>query len=217
MEQASTVDAREAEHFGRLAADWWNPNGSSAPLHQLNPPRLAYLRRQIDAHWRGDPGSFTPLAGKRALPGAGPWRVHYHVPLHADPTPPLVTTHEQLTGTLRALFGGERALTDHVEAETYTWSVLPAGQRPEDEDQLARGLDPHPLLRRVDLILVEDETDVAALVEGGKREHQYEHDDKDRQDKLRRPHEPVVAAARFRPMPLAGKVAPSGFGQGPVP
>ncbi|MBL1067783.1 metabolite traffic protein EboE [Streptomyces sp. 7-21] len=80
------------------------------------------------------------LAGKRALPGAGPWRVHYHVPLHADPTPPLVTTHEQLTGTLRALFGGERALTDHVEAETYTWSVLPAGQRPEDEDQLARGL-----------------------------------------------------------------------------
>ncbi|MES2336959.1 MAG: bifunctional 2-polyprenyl-6-hydroxyphenol methylase/3-demethylubiquinol 3-O-methyltransferase UbiG [Pseudomonadota bacterium] len=62
-----TIDPREAAHFGRLAADWWNPNGSSAMLHRLNPPRLAYLRAQVDAHWGGDAASFTPLAGKRAL------------------------------------------------------------------------------------------------------------------------------------------------------
>jgi 2-polyprenyl-6-hydroxyphenyl methylase/3-demethylubiquinone-9 3-methyltransferase len=65
--RAGTVDAREATHFGRMAAEWWDPKGSSAPLHQLNPPRLAYLRRQIDAHWGGDGVGFTPLAGKRAL------------------------------------------------------------------------------------------------------------------------------------------------------
>lgn len=63
----ATVDPREAEHFGRLAADWWNPNGSSAMLHRLNPARLAYLRDAIDDHWGGDTGGFSPLAGRTAL------------------------------------------------------------------------------------------------------------------------------------------------------
>ncbi len=61
------IDAREAAHFGKLAADWWNPKGSSAMLHRLNPPRLAYLRERVDVHWDGDSASFRPLAGKRAL------------------------------------------------------------------------------------------------------------------------------------------------------
>lgn len=63
----ATVDAREAEHFGRLAADWWNPRGSSAMLHRLNPARLAYLRDAVDAHWRSDSSGFAPLAGRTAL------------------------------------------------------------------------------------------------------------------------------------------------------
>ena len=63
----ATVDAREASHFGKLAGEWWDPTGSSAMLHRLNPPRLTYLRRQIDAHWGGDGTGFTPLAGKRVL------------------------------------------------------------------------------------------------------------------------------------------------------
>lgn len=67
MTSKATIDPREAEHFGRLAADWWNPKGSSAMLHRLNPPRLRYIRDAIDAHWGGDPNSFTPLAGKTAL------------------------------------------------------------------------------------------------------------------------------------------------------
>lgn len=61
------IDAREAAHFGRLAADWWDPKGSSAMLHRLNPPRLTYLRAQLDLHWGGDLDSYAPLAGKRAL------------------------------------------------------------------------------------------------------------------------------------------------------
>lgn len=64
---ATTIDPAEAAHFGRLAADWWDPRGSSAMLHRLNPPRLAYLRGQVDAHWGGDPHGFTPLAGRSAL------------------------------------------------------------------------------------------------------------------------------------------------------
>jgi 2-polyprenyl-6-hydroxyphenyl methylase/3-demethylubiquinone-9 3-methyltransferase len=64
---ATTIDPKEAAHFGTLAAEWWDPKGSSAMLHRLNPPRLRYLREQIDAHFGGDATSFTPLAGKRAL------------------------------------------------------------------------------------------------------------------------------------------------------
>jgi 2-polyprenyl-6-hydroxyphenyl methylase/3-demethylubiquinone-9 3-methyltransferase len=62
----STIDPREAEHFGRMAADWWNPRGSSAMLHRLNPVRLGYIRDQIDHHWSLDECHRRPLAGKRA-------------------------------------------------------------------------------------------------------------------------------------------------------
>lgn len=62
-----TIDAREAAHFGKMAAEWWDPAGSSAMLHKLNPPRLRYIRERIDARWGSDPASFTPLVGKTAL------------------------------------------------------------------------------------------------------------------------------------------------------
>ena len=64
---SSTIVPAEAAHFGRMAAEWWDPKGSSAMLHRLNPVRLAYLRSAVDAHWGGDASGFTPLAGKRAL------------------------------------------------------------------------------------------------------------------------------------------------------
>ncbi|MDG2533532.1 bifunctional 2-polyprenyl-6-hydroxyphenol methylase/3-demethylubiquinol 3-O-methyltransferase UbiG [Sphingomonas sp. HITSZ_GF] len=63
----ATIDPREAEHFGKLAADWWNPKGSSAMLHRLNPARLGYIRQAVDAHWGGDSASFKPLAGRTAI------------------------------------------------------------------------------------------------------------------------------------------------------
>lgn len=62
-----TIRPDEAAHFGALAADWWDPKGSSATLHRLNPVRLRFIRESIDSHWGGDPGSVRPLAGKRAL------------------------------------------------------------------------------------------------------------------------------------------------------
>jgi 2-polyprenyl-6-hydroxyphenyl methylase/3-demethylubiquinone-9 3-methyltransferase len=63
----SSVVAAEAQHFGRLAADWWNPKGSSAMLHRLNPVRLGFVRAAIDGHWGADAAGFAPLAGKTAL------------------------------------------------------------------------------------------------------------------------------------------------------
>lgn len=63
----ATIRSEEAAHFGALAADWWDPKGSSAMLHKLNPVRLAYIREAIDVHWGGDTRSTKPLAGKAAL------------------------------------------------------------------------------------------------------------------------------------------------------
>lgn len=63
----TTIRPEEAAHFGRLAAEWWNPKGSSAMLHRLNPVRLGFIRQAIDLHWGGDIDSVNPLAGKTAL------------------------------------------------------------------------------------------------------------------------------------------------------
>ena len=63
----TTIVAEEAERFGKLAADWWDPDGSSAVLHKLNPVRLKYIRDQVDQHWQADECSRTPLEGKTAL------------------------------------------------------------------------------------------------------------------------------------------------------
>jgi 2-polyprenyl-6-hydroxyphenyl methylase/3-demethylubiquinone-9 3-methyltransferase len=64
---AATIRPEEAAHFGALAKDWWDPKGSSAMLHKLNPVRLGFVRDAIEAHWIGTRGDPRPLAGKRAL------------------------------------------------------------------------------------------------------------------------------------------------------
>jgi len=66
MSNGLTIDPKEAAHFGKMAADWWDPKGSSAMLHRLNPVRLKYIREQVDHHWGLDETSRRPLVGKRA-------------------------------------------------------------------------------------------------------------------------------------------------------
>lgn len=63
----ATIRPDEATHFAALASDWWDPKGSSAMLHRLNPVRLGFIREAIDRHWSGDVESVRPLAGKSAL------------------------------------------------------------------------------------------------------------------------------------------------------
>jgi 2-polyprenyl-6-hydroxyphenyl methylase/3-demethylubiquinone-9 3-methyltransferase len=63
----ATIRPEEAAHFAALAKDWWDPKGSSAMLHKLNPVRLGFLREAIDLHWGGTIESVKPLAGKAAL------------------------------------------------------------------------------------------------------------------------------------------------------
>ncbi len=52
---ASNSHANELAHFSTLAARWWDPDGPSRPLLDLNPTRLAFIAAQI------------PLAGANVL------------------------------------------------------------------------------------------------------------------------------------------------------
>ncbi|MRX43377.1 metabolite traffic protein EboE [Agromyces kandeliae] len=59
------------------------------------------------------------------LPASAPWRVHFHVPLHVEPEPPLRATTEVLEAALDAVVAVQPVDQLHVDVETYTWSVLP--------------------------------------------------------------------------------------------
>lgn len=52
------------------------------------------------------------------------WRIHFHVPVFAEPEPPLGST----SGALDQLLAihRDRPVAPHLEVETYTWDVLPA-------------------------------------------------------------------------------------------
>jgi len=64
---ATTIRPEEAEHFGQLAREWWDPKGPMASLHQVNPLRLRFIRDAVDVHWGGETKARQPLTGKRAL------------------------------------------------------------------------------------------------------------------------------------------------------
>jgi hypothetical protein len=70
------------------------------------------------------------------LPALGPWRVHFHVPLHWRPSP--AEPIQPSTGVLRAVLGAMPC--EHVEVETYTWDVLPTAQRPRTDADLVTGI-----------------------------------------------------------------------------
>lgn len=47
MTVSENVDRSETAKFDRLASRWWDPNGESRPLHDLNPVRLAYVAERV--------------------------------------------------------------------------------------------------------------------------------------------------------------------------
>lgn len=45
--RGGTATASEIAKFDALAADWWDPRGPMAPLHAMNPARMAWVARQL--------------------------------------------------------------------------------------------------------------------------------------------------------------------------
>jgi hypothetical protein len=104
-------------------------------LHQTRAGECARAADPADPAYAADD---LDAALAAALPGA--WRVHYHVPLHGAPEPPLTSTVPVLRGALRELLAGPTAGCDHFDVETYTWAVLPPAQRPRSDAELAAGI-----------------------------------------------------------------------------
>ena len=100
---------------------------------------LHQVRTRVGSRLMGRDDLDEALTG-RPLATDDAWRVHVHVPLHADPAPPLRSTRTELRGAVGALLGGAHALTDHLEVETYTWSVLPDDIRPDGPEGVLDGI-----------------------------------------------------------------------------
>ncbi len=66
-DHSASVDPGEVAKFAALAGEWWDPAGTFAPLHRLNPARLTFIRDRIAAHAGRDPLAERPLAGLRVL------------------------------------------------------------------------------------------------------------------------------------------------------
>lgn len=47
MQAAANVSPEEIARFGKLAARWWDPDGESRPLHDLNPVRASYVGERV--------------------------------------------------------------------------------------------------------------------------------------------------------------------------
>jgi len=68
-----------------------------------------------------------------SITSAAEARVHFHIPLDAEPAPPLRSTRDHAREVL-AWRDDHPAACQHFEIETYTWGVLPAAlQRPVTE------------------------------------------------------------------------------------
>jgi 2-polyprenyl-6-hydroxyphenyl methylase/3-demethylubiquinone-9 3-methyltransferase len=64
MHEVRNVSPDEVRRFDELAASWWDPAGPMAPLHKLNPVRLAYIRERVFA---ADQRKMRPFEGLSIL------------------------------------------------------------------------------------------------------------------------------------------------------
>lgn len=62
-----TASADEVARFTAMAEQWWDPAGKFRPLHRFNPVRLAFIRREMAAHFGRDPQAARPFEGLTLL------------------------------------------------------------------------------------------------------------------------------------------------------
>ncbi|MWB99702.1 metabolite traffic protein EboE [Agromyces seonyuensis] len=88
--------------------------------------RYLHQTRELAADGRVLPADDLPDA-LDLLPADGPWRVHFHMPLHLAPPAPLAATADVLREAVAAVLAIPHGDEAHLDVETYTWSVLPGG------------------------------------------------------------------------------------------
>ena len=111
-----------------------DPVAARPVLEQYAEPRFLHQTRSA----AGPAADDLDAALAQDLPG--PWRVHFHVPLHAAAAAPLTSTTPVLEAAMRELAGAGEPVCDHFDVETYTWDVLPPDRRPAGPAELADGI-----------------------------------------------------------------------------
>ncbi|WP_306212477.1 metabolite traffic protein EboE [Actinoplanes sp. RD1] len=111
-----------------------DPHADRAVLGEYAEPRFLHQTRGPHGFKADDLDEALDARGADAQP----WRVHFHVPLHQAPAPPLTSTVGVLVEALGALV--ELSDCAHFDVETYTWGVLPPTARPRDPAELAAGI-----------------------------------------------------------------------------
>jgi sugar phosphate isomerase/epimerase len=100
-------------------------------LHQVVERNAGELKRYADIE--------DALASDAWRAGDSEWRVHFHVPVFLERFEQFSSTQSFVRETLA--LHKRQPVTQHLEVETYTWSVLPARHRAVPvEDAIAREL-----------------------------------------------------------------------------
>ena len=68
--------------------------------------------------------ALSQAAGPKSQP-AEEWRIHFHIPLHSQPTSIFDNTSDHILGVMD-LLKENPDLCSHLEMETYTWEVMPS-------------------------------------------------------------------------------------------
>lgn len=61
MQNNSTIDPKEINHFAKDSNKWWDEHGPFKPLHRLNPVRMKYIKNQICTHFERDENALNAL------------------------------------------------------------------------------------------------------------------------------------------------------------
>ncbi|BCU77704.1 metabolite traffic protein EboE [Luteolibacter sp. LG18] len=125
LSSALALDPRDREAVAALAA--------------FDEP--VYFHQVLARHADGGIQRFVDLPDALAARKSGgteaeEWRVHFHIPLDAEPAPPLRSTRQQVRDVLAWRRDHPDACT-HYEIETYTWGVLPRNLHRPVVEQIA--------------------------------------------------------------------------------
>ena len=114
--------AAVAETANRL-----EPFADAVYLHQVVEDGTGTLRRYPD---------LADALSQAKDAAAKEWRIHFHVPLFTERYDRFESTQDYVREVLGTVL--RTAATHHLEIETYTWDVLPAGLKRDLLDSIAR-------------------------------------------------------------------------------
>lgn len=64
---STTIDPEEISRFSEVSENWWDEHGPFAPIHRINPVRMAYIKEVLCHHFDRDLRSLSALKGLKII------------------------------------------------------------------------------------------------------------------------------------------------------